>query len=105
MWNCESGDLPAVVREIHIPDHEVWLYRKIDFDKPTAHACWFLSFSHPFYLAASVSLQNISLRERKNMKKKVVAVLCAAAMTATLVAGCGSKTTTEAPAETYRRDH
>ena len=34
------------------------------------------------------------------MKKKVVAVLCAAAMTATLVAGCGSKTTTEAPAET-----
>ena len=32
------------------------------------------------------------------MKKKVVAVLCAAAMTATLVAGCGSKT--EAPADT-----
>ena len=38
------------------------------------------------------------------MKKKVVAVLCAAAMTATLVAGCGSKTTTEAPAETEAKE-
>ena len=48
MWNCESGDLPAVVREIHIPDHEVWLYRQIDFDKPTAHAGWFCFFRIPF---------------------------------------------------------
>lgn len=55
-----------------------------------------------FYFA---KIQIVSAPERKNMKKRIVAGVCAAVMSMTLLAGCGStKTETAAPAEVKTED-
>ena len=89
-YSCESGDLPAVVREFQNSRSRGLIVPKSYVSTIQLHPCVGFSFSVSFYLNSG-RMRIYQKKETEEMKmKKFMALLCTAALTCALLAGCGS---------------